>query len=79
MPQPDDIILAIEIADPAVEAALMVLTVSEETAILVRTETEAPAGETRQILKANLALMVTSTSPEEAAHAAVALARRWRL
>ena len=79
MLMPDSLLLDIEIADPAVEAALTMLTISEETAILVKAETASLAGETRQILKANLALMVTSTSPEEAVRAAVALARRWRL
>ena len=79
MPKPDDMLLDIEIADPAVEAALTVLTVSEETAILVRAETEALASETRQILEANLALMVTATSSQKAAQAAVALARHWHL
>ena len=79
MPKPDDVLLDIEIADLAMEAALMVLTVSAETAILMRAETEVIASETRQILKANLALMVTPTSSQDAVQAAVALARRWRL
>ena len=79
MVQPDGLLLDIEIADPAVQAALAVLTVSEKTAILVMAETEALAGETRLILEANLALMVTPASSEEAVQAAIALARRWRL
>ena len=69
----------IEITDPAVETVLALLSASEATVICIGTETEALAVETRQILKANLALMVTSTSPEVVAHSAVALARRWRL
>ncbi|RZI72373.1 MAG: hypothetical protein EOP13_15265 [Pseudomonas sp.] len=69
----------INIADPAVETVLTLVSASEETAILVRAETDALAGETRQILKANIALMVTPASSQEAAQAAVALARRLRL
>ena len=79
MPQPDTTLLDINVADPAVEAVLTMLTASAETAMRVRAETEALAGETRKILIANLALMVTPASSREAAQAAVALARRWRL
>ena len=79
MPQPDTALLDIDIADPAVEAILTMLTASAETAMRVRAETDVLAGETRRILRANLALMVTPTSSQEAAQAAVALARRWRL
>ena len=79
MLMPDNLLLNIEIADPAVEAALTALTVSQEMNIRVRAETEVLADETRQILKANLALRVTPTSSQEAVHTAVALAKRWRL
>ena len=79
MAQPVHPLFDIEITDPAVEAVLMLLSASEETAIRIRTEIEALAGETRQILEANLALMVTPASSQEAVDAAVALARRWRL
>ena len=79
MPQPDTTLLDINVADPAVEAVLTMLTASAETAMRVRAETEALAGETRKILIANLALMVTPASSRGAAQAAVALARRWRL
>ncbi|RZA30616.1 MAG: hypothetical protein EOP02_00950 [Proteobacteria bacterium] len=79
MPQPDNVLLDINVTDPTVEAALTVFTVSEKAAILVRAETEMLAGETRQIVKANLALMVTPASSQKAVQDAVALAKRWRL
>jgi hypothetical protein len=79
MAQLDDMLRDIEIADPAVEAALTALNVAEEMAILLRAETKIFEGETRQILKANLALRDTSLSSLEVAQAAIALARRWHL
>ena len=79
MLQPNYPPLDIEITDPAVEATLIVLTVSAELASRLRAETEVIADETRQILNANLALMVTPASSQKDAQDAVALARRWRL
>ena len=79
MAQPDHSLFDVDIADPAVEAVLTLLSASEETAIRIRAETEALEGETRQILQANLVLMVTPASSQEAVHAAVALAKRLRL
>ena len=75
----DDMLLGVAIADPAVEAVLSTLTVTEEMATRVRAETELLEGETRQILVANRALRETVLSSAETVQVAVALARRWRL
>ena len=79
MHQPDDMLQDVELADPAVEAALTALTLAEEIAALVRAETEMLEGETRQILTYNHVLMETALPSMEATQAFIALARRWRL
>ncbi|RYF41145.1 MAG: hypothetical protein EOO38_21035 [Cytophagaceae bacterium] len=79
MTQSDHPLFDVDIADPAVEAVLTMLTASAELAIRVRAETEALEGETRQIVKANLALMMAPLLSQDTVQAAIASARRWRL
>lgn len=63
MLQPDEMLRDVEIDDPAVEAALAALIAAEEMATLVRAETEVLESETRQVLKANHALMEAACLP----------------
>ncbi|RZI71325.1 MAG: hypothetical protein EOP13_18435 [Pseudomonas sp.] len=77
MPQRDDMLRDIEIADPVVGAALSMVTVAEKMAALVRAETDVLERGTRQILEANLALRGTPLSSPKAAQAATILAKRW--
>lgn len=79
MTQLNDMLPDIEIADPAVEAVLSTLSVTEEMAFRFRVETEMFESETRQILLANHVLKETALSSVGAVEAAVALAKRWRL
>lgn len=78
MPQPDDMLSDVEIADPAVEAVLGALTVAEGMAARIHAETELLEGETRRILLSNHALLATGLLSVEAAQAAVVSVRRGR-